>query len=440
MDSLQELAYGNASSKGADIPLPAHYQAAYLQREDVEKFANREEKDVRQTMRVGRVSMPDLAPDEVAVAVMASSINYNTVWSALFEPVPTFSFLERLGKKGKWESRHDLPYQVVGSDAAGVIVKLGSGVRRWKTGDHVVVSPAYVDDQEPGTHADGMMGSSQLAWGFETNFGGLAHFAVVRASQLIPKPAHLSWEEAACNTLCAGTAYRMLIGEHGARIKQGDIVLIWGATGGLGGYAVQFVKNGGGIPVGVVGSERKASLLKRLGCDVVINREEFGLGEDISRDSKLSAAKKLGRVIRREAGGDPHFVFDYVGRSTFDISVFLCRRGGAVVTCGSSSGYEHRYDNRYLWMNLKRIIGSHVANLQEQWEANRLFELGKIIPMLSSVYPLSEVAEATRMVQTNNHVGKVGVLCLAPQEGLGVTDPAARARFDDSRIRTVRGV
>lgn len=418
------------------LALPEAYVAAHLRIEDIDMFQGVEEKDVRKSLRVGDVPMPELAPDEVLVAVMASSINYNTVWSAMFEPVPTFRFLREFGRRGRWEARHDRPYQVVGSDAAGVVVRLGSGVRRWQVGDHVVVSPAYVDDQEPGTHADGMMGRHQLAWGFETNFGGLAHYTVVRASQLVPKPAHLTWEEAACNTLCAGTAYRMLVGEHGARIKQGDVVLIWGATGGLGAYAVQFVVNGGGTAIGVVGSERKARILRKLGCQVVINRQELGIddhtGDDPART--LDIGRRLGGIIRREVGEDPHVAFDYVGRSTFGISVFVVRRGGVVVTCGSSTGYQHQFDNRYLWMKLKRIVGSHVANLQEQWECNRLIGQGRVMPMLSSVYPLDGVADAARLVQLNGHIGKVGVLCMAPTTGLGVTNPELRERIGEQRL------
>lgn len=441
MDPLAEAVVGNtAASELESLPVPSEYIAAHIRRDDVTMFDGVEDKDVRKSLRIGQVPMPELAPDEVLLAVMASSINYNTVWSAMFEPVPTFRFLKQLGKLGGWATRHDQPYQVVGSDAAGVIVRVGSGVRRWQVGDRVVASPAYVDDQEPGTHADGMMGSDQLAWGFETNFGGMAHYAIVRASQLIPKPAHLTWEEAACNPLCAGTAYRMLVGDHGARIRQGDVVLIWGATGGLGGYAVQFVKNGGGVPVGVVGSERKAHLLRELGCDVVVNREELGMkgyeGNDPARGIEIG--KRLGSIIRKATGGDPHVVFDYVGKATFGISVFVVRRGGVVVTCGSSTGYDHQYDNRYLWMKLKRIVGSHVANLQEQWETNRLITMGRVVPMLSAVYSLDESPEAARLVQTNRHIGKVGVLCLAPKEGLGVDDVEVRAQVGENRLEIVR--
>ncbi|TQE27557.1 crotonyl-CoA carboxylase/reductase [Streptomyces ipomoeae] len=333
-----------------------------------------------------------------------------------------------------------MPHHVVGSDAAGVIVRTGAGVRRWQVGDHVVVSCVQVDDQEPATHADGMLGAEQRIWGFETNFGGLAHYAVVRASQLLPKPAHLTWEEAASMMLCAATSYRMLVSDRGARIKQGDIVLIWGATGGLGAYAVQLVKNGGGIAVGVVSTEEKARRARALGCDVVINRADIGLDGDATDDPEASieAGKRLGRIIRAETGEDPHVVFDYIGKATFGISVFVVRRGGTVVTCGSSTGYQHRFDNRYLWMHLKRIVGSHAANLQEQSECNRLFRLGHLVPVLSTVHPLAEAAEAARLVQTNRHTGKVGVLCLAPRPGLGVTDQAMRDRVGEDRLNLLR--
>ncbi|MDC0771010.1 crotonyl-CoA carboxylase/reductase [Streptomyces sp. HD] len=443
MTLLSEAVRAGASPQELErAELPREYTAAYIQSEDARMFDGVADKDVRKSLRVGQVPMPELAPDEVLVAVMASAVNYNTVWSAMFEPIPTFRFLQQFAAQGGWAERHDLPYHVIGSDGAGVIVRAGSGVRRWRVGDHVVVSCVQPDDQEPATHHDGMLGADQRIWGFETNFGGLAHYAVVRASQLIPKPGHLSWEEAACNPLCAGTAYRMLVGDRGARFKQGDVVLIWGAAGGLGAYAVQFVKNGGGIPVGVVSSPAKAEAARRLGCDVVINRQDIGLDDRTADDPRLviEVGKKLGRAIRQQVGEDPHVVFEHVGRSTFGVSVFVVRRGGTVVTCGSSTGYQHGYDNRYLWMKLKRIIGSHAANLQEQWETNRLISLGRIMPTLSEVYSLEETGEAARSVQTNRHIGKVGVLCLASGPGQGVTDPELRARIGEDRLNPLRGL
>ncbi|MFD8462802.1 crotonyl-CoA carboxylase/reductase [Streptomyces antimycoticus] len=442
MSLLSEAVLSGASAAEiASAPLPEEYLALHLRAEDVTMFDDVTDKDVRKSLRLGHVPLPELAPDEVLVAVMASSVNYNTVWSAMFEPMPSFRYLKQVAKQGGWAERHNLPYHVIGSDCAGVIVRTGSGVRRWKVGDHAVVSPAYVDDQDPATHADGMLGSDQKAWGFETNFGALAEYTVVRATQLIPKPAHLTWEEAASNPLCAGTAYRMLVSDRGARMKQGDVVLIWGAAGGLGGYAIQFVRNGGGIPVAVVGSERKAEAVRALGCEVVINRHELGITDDLADDPEqvIQAGVKLGKLVKERVGREPDIVFEHIGRSTFGISVFVARRGGTVVTCGSSAGYQHTFDNRYLWMRLKKIVGSHIANLQEQWDANKLFELGHIVPTMSAVYPLAEAAQGCRLVQTNQQIGKIAVLCMAPHTGLGVTDPELRERIGEDRLNPLRG-
>ena len=206
------------------------------------------DKDPRQSLHVEEVPLPELAPDEAYVAVMASSINFNTVWTSIFEPLPTFGFLDRLAKEGPWGARHALDYHVVGSDAAGVVLRTGSAVRNWKVGDKVTVHCNYVDDQDPSAHDDSMLAANQRIWGFESNFGGLADITVVKANQLMPKPTHLSWEEAAINALCNSTAYRMLVSPNGARMTQGDKVLVWGASGGLGSYAVQHVLNGGGTP------------------------------------------------------------------------------------------------------------------------------------------------------------------------------------------------
>lgn len=413
---------------------PSTYLAAHLLREDEDMFASGGDKDVRRTLRLGEVPMPELAPDEVVVAVMASAINYNTVWSSMFEPIPTFRFLERLGKQDSWGARHDQPYHVVGSDASGIVVKVGSTVRSWVPGDSVVVYPCVIDPQDPITQVNGVLAQDLRAWGFETNFGGLAHYTVVKASQLLRKPRHLTWEEAACNTLCAMSSYRMLVSARGAQLKQGDIALVWGAGGGLGSYAVQLIRNGGGIAVGVVGSSAKVRLLERLGCDLVLRRDELGL----DGLGEVELGKRVGTEIRRHFGEDPHIVFEHVGRRTFGASVYAARRGGVVVTCGSSTGYVHQYDNRRLWMHLKRVVGCHAANWQEALESNRLIEMGRIIPALSRVYPLEQVGEAAREVQLNRHIGKVGVLCLAEREGLGIEDQQLREHVGEERLRLFR--
>src|SRR5215204_1457795 len=271
------------------------------------------EKDPRKSLHVEEVATPDLGPGEAIVAVMASSVNYNTVWTSIFEPVSTFGFLRRYGRISPLTKRHDLPYHVVGSDLAGVVVRTGPGVARWKAGDRVVAHCLSVELESPDGHDDTMMDPQQRIWGFETNFGGLAELAVVKANQLMPKPKHLTWEEAASPGLVNSTAYRQLISKNGAAAKLGDVVLIWGASGGLGSYATQMALGAG---------------------------------------------------------------------------AYVARKGGTIVTCASTSGFLHQYDNRYLWMNLKRIIGSHFANYREAWEANRLVAKGRIHPTLSKTYPL----------------------------------------------------
>ena len=257
------------------IPLPDHYRASFVLRDEVGMFEGleTEEKDPRKSLHIGDVAVPELAPDEAYVAVMASAINFNTVWTSIFEPLPTFGFLDRLGKESAWGRRHALDYHVVGSDASGVVLRTGSAVRNWKVGDKVTVHCNYVDDQSPSAHDDSMLADNQRIWGFETNFGGLADLAVVKANQLMPKPKHLTWEEAAANALCNSTSYRMLVSKNGAHMSQGDKVLVWGASGGLGAYAVQYVLNGGGTPVGVVSSQSKVELLHELGVEAVIDRK-----------------------------------------------------------------------------------------------------------------------------------------------------------------------
>jgi crotonyl-CoA reductase len=436
-------AFGEAILAGASgaeleaIPLPESYRAAHVVASEVDMFEGvaSEDKDPRKSLHVSEVPLPELAPDEAYVAVMAAAINFNTVWTSIFEPLPTFGFLKRLGKESVWGARHDLDYHVVGSDASGVVIRVGSMVRNWKPGDKVVIHCNYVDDQDPSSHDDSMLASNERIWGFETNFGGLADVTLVKANQLMPKAAHLTWEEAAVNALCNSTAYRMLVSRNGASLKQGDRVLVWGASGGLGGYAVQHVLNGGGIPVGVVSSPEKVELLKELGVEAVIDRKAAGYrfwSDPHTQDE--SEWRRFGKDVRALIGEDPEIVFEHPGRQTMGASVFVCKRGGMVVTCAATSGYMIEYDNRHLWMRLKTIKGSHFANYREAWDANQLICQGKVHPTMSAVYPLEEVGEAATQVHHNTHEGKIGVLCLSPREGMGIDDPEMRQRVGEDRI------
>jgi crotonyl-CoA reductase len=215
-------------------------------------------------------------------------------------------------------------------------------------------------------------------------------------------------------------------------MKQGDVVLIWGASGGLGSYATQMALNGGAIPVCVVSSAAKADIVRSMGAELIIDRNEEGYRfwkDESTQDPK--EWQRFGKRIRELTGGDdPDIVFEHPGRETFGASVYVTRKGGTIVTCASTSGFMHEYDNRYLWMSLKRIIGSHFANYREAWEANRLIQRGYVHPTLSKSYPLAETGQAAFEVHRNMHQGKVGVLCLSPKEGLGVSNPELRAKHE----------
>ena len=416
----------------ANLPLPDSMRAAVVRKSEIDIFEGLDssEKDPRKSLHVDEVAIPPLGPNEVLIAPMASALNFNTVWTSIFEPLSTFGFLERFGKESDLGKRHDLDYHIVGSDAAAVVLRVGPGVTRWKPGDRVTVHCNYVDMEAPAGHDDSMIDPTQRIWGFETNFGGMAELAMVKANQLMPMPTHLTWEEAACLSLTLATSYRMLVSPNAAQMKQGDIVLIWGATGGLGGFAVQLVRNGGGIPICVVGGEEKVKLLNSLGVETVIDRKAEGYEFWKDGVQQPKEWRRFGKKIREFTGGeDPDIVFEHPGRQTFGASVFVVRKGGTVVTCASTSGYMHEYDNRYLWMNLKLIVSSHFANYKEAWEANRLVDLGMVHPILTETYPLDDVADAAYAIHTNQHTGKLGVLVNAPAEGQGVADPAKRERF-----------
>ncbi|CAB4363178.1 MAG: crotonyl-CoA carboxylase/reductase [Actinobacteria bacterium] len=431
LDAIQSGAHADEI---AHLHIPESYRAVHVLKseQDMWKGVPSKEKDPRQSLHLDEVPTPELAPDEVYLAVMASSINFNTVWSSIFEPISTFGSLARLARESESAVRHDRPYQVVGSDASGVVLRVGAGVRNWKPGDRVTVHCNHVDDQDQSAHNDSMMAANQRIWGYETNFGGLADLAVVKANQLMPKPAHLTWEEAAVNALCNSTSYRMLVGRNGAQMKQGDVVLIWGATGGIGAFATQYVLNGGGIPVCVVSSPDKADILRKMGVEHIIDRAsanyQFWKDEHTQDESEW---RRLGKDIRDLCGEDPDIVFEHPGRSTFGASMYVAKRGGTVVTCAATSGFQLEFDNRHFWMRLKKLVGSHFANYKEAWEANRLISKGMVHPVLSQVFTLEQTGEAAYQVHHNMHEGKIAVLALAPSEGLGVTDELLRAKVAD---------
>jgi len=202
---------------------------------------------------------------------------------------------------------------------------------------------------------------------------------------------------------------------------------------------VQYVLNGGGTPVGVVSSPGRAAILAELGCENVLDRSAAGYRFWADEHTQDEAEwRRLGKDIRALVGDDPDIVFEHPGRQTMGASVFVCKRGGTVITCAATTGYMIEYDNRHLWMKLKSIKGSHFSNYREAWHANQLVCEGRIVPPLSAVYALDDVGDAAWQVHKNLSEGKLGVLCLAPEEGLGVDDAELRARVGEDRLTIFR--
>jgi crotonyl-CoA carboxylase/reductase len=350
----------------------------------------------RDAMQLETVATPEPGPGEVVVQVMAAGVNYNNVWACLGQPVEVFRYTGD-------------DFHIGGSDASGLVAAVGPGVTRWKIGDEVVVHCNQSCGECPECNGlDPMACSQQKIWAYESNWGSFADYCLVQAQQLLPKPPHLTWAEAASYGLVYFTAYRMLVDQ--AALEAGHNVLVWGAGGGLGSMAIQLCRLYGANAIAVVSSEDKADLCRRLGAHAVINRRDYALTDDQGQPN-LDEVKRFGRAIREATGGvDCDIVFEHVGSATFFTSVFVCRTFGKVVTCGATSGFSLTFDVRYLWMRQKTIIGSHFANAYQAYRANQLIAERKILPVLSRTFPFEQCPEPHQMMRENAHLGKMVVL------------------------------
>ena len=363
--------------------------------------------------RLEEMEVPEPAAFEVTVRVMAAGVNFNNVWAALGQPVSVFRY-------------HDEDHHIGGSDASGIVWKVGEGVTRWAPGDEVVLHCNQASYEDPEVHGlDPLAAPSQRIWGYETTWGSFAQFCKVQAQQLLPKPGHLSWEEAASYGLTYFTAYRMLMDQ--AELQSGHRVLVWGAAGGLGVFALQLARLAGAEAVGVVSSGEKGELCSKLGACGFVDRNEFAgmmrRGGETPEEEKarFKVSRDFAKRVKQILGDAPDIVFEHVGKATFPTSVLAVKPFGKVVICGATSGFTLDFDVRYLWMRQKQIIGSHFANAYECHRANELIEQGKIRPVLWRTLPFDGVAEAHQMMRDNKHQGKIAILVGAQAEGEGRT-------------------
>jgi crotonyl-CoA carboxylase/reductase len=362
------------------------------------------------------IEVPEPGAFEVIVRVMAAGVNYNNVWAAQGKPVSIFPY----GDHPQWG------HHIGGSDASGVVWKVGEGVTRWKPGDEVVIHCNMASYEDPEVHGlDPLAAPSQLIWGYETTWGSFAQFTKVQAQQLLPRPQNLTWEEAASYGLVYFTAYRMLIDQ--CQLQAGHRVLIWGGAGGLGVFAIQLCRAAGAECVGVVSSDEKGKLCMELGATGYVNRNDFAgmmrTGRETPEEEKarFAESRRFAKAIREILGEPPDIVFEHVGQATFPTSVFCVRPFGKVVICAGTTGYNLDFDVRHLWMRQKQIIGSHFANAYECTKANQLIEQGKIRPVLWRTFGFDGVPEAHQLMLENKHLGKIAILVGAPEEGQGKT-------------------
>jgi crotonyl-CoA carboxylase/reductase len=384
--------------------------AAWVIRED-------REGEPKDAFQLEEIEVPQPGAFEVIVRVMAAGVNYNNVWAALGQPVGVW----------RYGDHPEYGHHIGGSDASGVVWKVGEGVTRWQPGDEVIIHCNQASYEDYEVHGlDPLAAPSQMIWGYETTWGSFAQFTKVQAQQLLPKPKNLSWDEAASYGLVYFTAYRMLIDQ--CELQAGHKVLIWGAAGGLGVFATQLCKAAGAHAVGVVSSEEKGELVKQLGAVDYIDRGEFagmmrkgGESPDEEKE-RFKVSRAFSKRVKEILGDPPDIVFEHVGKATFPTSVFTVKPFGKVVICAGTTGYDLDFDVRYLWMRQKQIIGSHFANAYECLKANELIESGQIRPVLWRTMPFEGVAEAHQIMRENQHLGKIAILVGAEKEGGGKTE------------------
>ncbi|ACB78542.1 MULTISPECIES: crotonyl-CoA carboxylase/reductase [Methylorubrum] len=366
----------------------------------------------------------DIGDDEVLVYVMAAGVNYNGVWAGLGEPISPFDV-------------HKGEYHIAGSDASGIVWKVGAKVKRWKVGDEVIVHCNQDDgDDEECNGGDPMFSPTQRIWGYETGDGSFAQFCRVQSRQLMQRPKHLTWEEAACYTLTLATAYRMLFGHAPHTVRPGQNVLIWGASGGLGVFGVQLCAASGANAIAVISDESKRDYVMSLGAKGVINRKDFDCWGQLPKvnspeyNTWLKEARKFGKAIWdiTGKGNDVDIVFEHPGEATFPVSSLVVKRGGMVVFCAGTTGFNITFDARYVWMRQKRIQGSHFAHLKQASAANQFVMDRRVDPCMSEVFPWDKIPAAhTKMWKNQHPPGNMAVLVNSTRAGLRTVEDVIEA-------------
>src|SRR5215207_4976334 len=308
--------------------------------------------------------VPQAIEGHVVIRVRASSFNYHVVFTV----------------KGMPGIKVPLPV-IIGLDMAGEIAEVGPGVAKWRTGDRVLVNPL--------NKKKGLMG--------EMLDGGMAEYCLVAADQLVAMPDGVTFEEAASLPVAYGTAHRMLITHD--TIKKSERVLILGASGGVGTGCVILAKHLGAQVIACTSSPEKMQKLKELGADEVINVKEV--------DFSKWAVEKYGKPQRRSYEGGVDVVVNFTGGDTWHPSLRCLKRGGKLLVCGATAGYDPKEDLRYVWSFELKIIGSNSFYDDHLQALMQLIAEGKMKPVIDQVLPLEKAREGLRLIQDREVIGKV---------------------------------
>ena len=309
---------------------------------------------------------PKAVEGHVVIRVGASSFNYHDVFTVKGMP----------GIK--------VPFPVIiGLDMAGEITEVGAGVTNWKAGDRVLVNPV--------NKKKGLMG--------EMLDGGMAEYCLVAADQLVKMPDGVSFEDAASLPVAYGTAHRMLI-TH-STIKKGDKVLILGASGGVGTGCVILAKLLGAEVIACASSDEKLKALKDMGADEVVDYTKT--------DWSKWAVEKYGKPQRRTYDGGVDVVINFTGGDTWVPSLRCVKRGGKILVCGATAGYDPKEDLRYIWSFEIEVKGSNSFYDDDLAGLMTLIQQGKMKPVIDKVLPLEQAAEGLRLIQDRKVIGKVVV-------------------------------
>jgi NADPH:quinone reductase-like Zn-dependent oxidoreductase len=307
---------------------------------------------------------PVVSEGHVVIRVGATSFNYHDVFTV----------------RGMPGIKVPMP-MIIGLDIAGEIIEVGAGVSGWKKGDRVLVNP--LNKQK------GLMG--------EMMHGGLAERCLVAADQLIAMPDTVTFEEAASLPVAYGTAHRMIITHN--TIKKGDKVLVLGASGGVGTGCVLLAKMLGAEVIACASSDDKIARLQELGADHVINYK--------TTDFSKWAVEKFGKPQRRNHEGGVDVVINFTGGDTWGPTLRCVKRGGKILVCGATAGYDPKEDLRYVWSFELQIIGSNSFYDENLKALMEMIEKGTMKPVIDEVLPLERAAEGLRLIENREVFGKV---------------------------------